>query len=258
MRRARAACSPWIGSLLVHGGVVGVALVCRSDHDRAHEESERAVAFIDVEAASDEAAPDPESRMETGEAGGPAAPAAFAGPPAPAPRASHPSVKRRTESEHADDAEPSAVSSASARIAANRSSPTPATGGDQSRVGIGSGIGNGASTGGGVGAGAGRGRSRADAAVRVRSPARPPRSKARPARLIYPVRDREERPGEVFVVRLTVNEKGYVVGVRLEQGVSRDRDEKALNAVWRFHYDPALDRGGRPIRSQVVQRFMVE
>ncbi len=94
--------------------------------------------------------------------------------------------------------------------------------------------------------------------MRVRSPPRQPRSRARPARLVYPVRDREERPGEVFVVVLTVNEKGYVVGVRLEQGVSRDRDEKALNAVWRFHYDPALDRDGRPIRSQVVQRFMVE
>ena len=257
MRRARAAGSPWIGSLLVHGAVVGVALVCRSERDRAREETERAIAFIDVEAASDEAAPDPESRMETDEAGGPAAPAAFAGPPAPAPRAAHPSVKRRAESERADDAEPSAVSSASARIAASRPSPTPAAGGNQS-AGIGSGIGNGATSGGRVGAGAGRGRGRAGAAVGVRSPPRPPRSKARPARLIYPVRDREERPGEVFVVRLTVNEKGYVVGVRLEQGVSRDRDEKALNAVWRFHYAPALDRGGRPIRSQVVQRFMVE
>jgi hypothetical protein len=94
--------------------------------------------------------------------------------------------------------------------------------------------------------------------VRANKPRPPARSKARPARLVYPVRDREERPGEVFVVLLTVNEKGYVVGVRLEQGVSRDRDEKALDAVWRFHYDPALDRDGRPIRSKVVQRFMVE
>ncbi len=242
----------------MHGGLVGVALVCRSDRDRAREGTERAVAFIDVEADSEEAAPDPESRIETDEAGGSAAPAAIAGPPAPAPRAAHPAVKRRAESEDADDPEPSAVSSASARIAATRPSPTPATGGNESGMGIGSGIGDGASTGSGVGTGAGRGRGPAGATVRMRSPPRPPRSRARPARLVYPVRDREERPGEVFVVVLTVNEKGYVVGVRLEQGVSRDRDEKALNAVWRFHYDPALDRDGRPIRSQVVQRFMVE
>lgn len=83
------------------------------------------------------------------------------------------------------------------------------------------------------------------------------RSKARPARLIYPKRFRKERRGEVCVVVLIVDTDGSIDGVRLKQGVNPHADGKALDAVWRFRYDPALDRDGRPIRSSVVQRFMV-
>jgi hypothetical protein len=83
-------------------------------------------------------------------------------------------------------------------------------------------------------------------------------SRARPARLIYPKRSRPEVPGEVFVVLLTVDADGYVDGVRLRKGVNPHDDSKALEAVWRFRYAPALDDGGRPITSKVVQRFMLE
>ncbi len=240
-----------MGSLLVHGALVCLAMLWRSDRDRSRDEAQ--LAFIDVDATAE---PVPRAE-EPATAGGPAA---SAGPPAPAaPPAASPRrpVDRRAEPEDDDDsdeAEPSAISSASPRIAP-RPAHTPAAGGIGADTGAGIGIGAGA----GIGSGAGRGPARAGAAVRARRTALPPaRSRARPARLVYPRRDREERPGEVFVVVLTVNEKGYVVGVRLEQGVSRDRDEKALDAVWRFHYDPALDRDGRPIESKVVQRFMVE
>ena len=83
-------------------------------------------------------------------------------------------------------------------------------------------------------------------------------SRARPPRLVYPKRFRDERDGEVFVALLTIDEDGWVVGVRLVQGVNPHADEKALEAVWRFHYEPALDRAGRPVRARVKQPFMVE
>jgi TonB family protein len=117
--------------------------------------------------------------------------------------------------------------------------------------------------GGGAGHGAGgvgRGGGRETRAARAAVPARAPRriSHARAPRLVYPKRFRDERGGEVFVALLTVDEDGWVVGVRLVQGVNPHADQKALDAVWRFHYDPALNHAGRPIRARVTQRFMVE
>jgi hypothetical protein len=85
-----------------------------------------------------------------------------------------------------------------------------------------------------------------------------PRSKARPARLVYPKRNREEDPARLFVAVLKIDADGYVVGAKLEQqppGVAADR---AMSAVWRFSYDPALDDAGKPIASTVEQHFMVE
>jgi TonB family protein len=119
--------------------------------------------------------------------------------------------------------------------------------------GGGGGAGHGA---GGVGRGGGRGTRAARAAVPARAPRR--MSHARAPRLVYPKRFRDERGGEVFVALLTVDEDGWVVGVRLVQGVNPHADQKALDAVWRFHYDPALNHAGRPIRARVTQRFMVE
>ena len=94
---------------------------------------------------------------------------------------------------------------------------------------------------------------------RARAPEKAPiRSRARPPRLIYPRRDRPEREGEVFVVLLMIDKDGYVDGVRLKQGVSPHQDEKALNAIWRFRYDPARDDAGQPIAARIEQRFMLE
>lgn len=117
--------------------------------------------------------------------------------------------------------------------------------------------GGGGGRGGAGGAGQGRGgRTAHRAAAQVPAPRRA--SRARPPRLVYPKRFRDERDGEVFVALLTIDEDGWVVGVRLVQGVNPHADEKALEAVWRFHYEPALDRAGRPVRARVKQPFMVE
>ncbi len=125
------------------------------------------------------------------------------------------------------------------------------------------GAGDGGGDGGG-GVGSGRAGGRGRGAGRAASRAAPVRaallrvSRARPPRLVYPKRFRDERGGEVFVALLTVDEDGWVVGVRLVKGVDPHADEKALSAVWRFHYEPALDAAGRPVRAKVQQRFMVE
>lgn len=119
-------------------------------------------------------------------------------------------------------------------------------------------LGSGGGAGGGSGAGAGgRGGHGRGAAPTVR-PAPRHVSKARPPRLVYPKRFRDEREGEVFVAILTIDEDGWVVGVRLKKGVNPWADQKAADAVWRFHYDPALDDAGRPVRARVEQRFMVD
>ena len=57
---------------------------------------------------------------------------------------------------------------------------------------------------------------------------------------------------------VTIDKKGYIDGARLVQGINRHLDEKALRAVWRFRYEPALDDAGDPIEYQMLQRFMLE
>ena len=111
--------------------------------------------------------------------------------------------------------------------------------------------------GGGKGRGlGGRGDGRGTKVVAKRN--KKAKSKARPPRLIYPKRRRDEIPGRVFVVMLSIDEDGYVDGVRLRQGVNPHDDAKALEAVWRFRYAPALDDRGRPISAKLLQRFMLE
>ena len=46
--------------------------------------------------------------------------------------------------------------------------------------------------------------------------------------------------------------------MRLTKGIGGRRDEVAAREVWRFRYDPARDRAGKPIRSKVEQRFMLD
>ena len=133
--------------------------------------------------------------------------------------------------------------------------------------GAGSGSGSGAGTGGGSGSGSGSGSGGAPLALsdgpkapsrRATRPPPPPASKARPARLIFPKKHREVEDGDVFVALLTVDDEGYVVGVRLKKGIGGRRDEVAQREVWRFRYDPARDAAGRPVGSKVEQRFMLD
>ncbi|MBS1124286.1 MAG: tonB [Deltaproteobacteria bacterium] len=84
-----------------------------------------------------------------------------------------------------------------------------------------------------------------------------PTSKARPARLIYPSRNREVADGELFIARVMVDPEGYVVGARIVRGFGGHADAQASSLIWRFRYAPALDEAGRPIRSTIDQRFLV-
>ncbi len=88
--------------------------------------------------------------------------------------------------------------------------------------------------------------------------AAPPPSRARPAKLIYPVRDREvEDEGNLFIARVTVDPDGDVVGARMiktRPGVTGDH---ASRAIWTFRYLPALDDRGTPIRSTFEQPFQI-
>lgn len=120
-------------------------------------------------------------------------------------------------------------------------------------AGTGSGIGDGVGRGVGNGEGAGDRTGRRIAAVR---PVVPP-SLARPARLIYPRRQGDAREGRMFLVLLTVDADGFVVGVKMKRGSGGRRGDKAADAVWRFRYDPARDARGRKIRSQVEQPFIL-
>jgi hypothetical protein len=127
--------------------------------------------------------------------------------------------------------------------------------------------GEGGGTGGGIGNGHGRGIGLGDGAgievPEIPAPPPPPIaapvrvSKARPARLIYPSRERDAEDGTLFVARVIVDTDGYVAGARLVRGFGGPRDTEAADLIWRFRYDPALDDDGRPIRSTLDQRFLV-
>jgi hypothetical protein len=126
--------------------------------------------------------------------------------------------------------------------------------------GVGTGVGSG--VGDGIGAGAGLGEEAPRAAMRravVRDDARPPPpSKARPPRLIWPKQERAEVAERLFAAVLTIDEEGYVVGVKLTRGTTARESGKAASAVWRFRYDPALDDAGRPVKARLEQKFMLE
>lgn len=90
------------------------------------------------------------------------------------------------------------------------------------------------------------------------APPPPKLSRARPARLIFPSRQRDVEDGVLFVMQVTVDSDGFVAGAHLLRGFGGRRDEVAAEQIWRFRYDPARDDDGRPIRSVVEQRFLVE
>jgi len=123
--------------------------------------------------------------------------------------------------------------------------------------------GEGGGRGGGYGRGVGRGvgTGLGDLASRIERipapPVAPKASKARPAKLIYPTRQRSVSEGELFTARVTIDSEGYVVGARVaSHGNPKETDASAM--IFRFRYAPALDDEGRPIRSTVEQPFLVQ
>lgn len=130
---------------------------------------------------------------------------------------------------------------------------------DVSSDGSGGGTGTGTGTGTGRGHGAGAGLGAQSGGIDVRTVALPiPRpSKARPAKLLYPSREREVSEGDLFVATVTVDDDGFVVGAKLRQGTSGPRRDDASSLIFRFRYSPALDDDGHAIRSTFDQPFLV-
>ncbi|MEJ7597880.1 MAG: hypothetical protein WKG01_08235 [Kofleriaceae bacterium] len=129
-----------------------------------------------------------------------------------------------------------------------------------SASGLGTGRGNGLGGGPGAGSGFGLGGANLERAELPPPPPPPPPivSKARPAKLVYPTREREAEDGEPFVARVIVDHEGYVVGAHLVRGQGGRRDEVATEMIWKFRYAPALDDAGMPVRSTLDQPFLVQ
>jgi hypothetical protein len=121
--------------------------------------------------------------------------------------------------------------------------------------GGGRGGGHGRGIGRGVGAGLGDRASVGEALPTV--PAAPKASKARPAKLIYPTRERTASEGELYSARVIIDSEGYVVGAKLLHSAG-PKDADAANMIFRFRYAPALDDDGHPIKSTVEQPFLVQ
>lgn len=122
--------------------------------------------------------------------------------------------------------------------------------------GNGEGKGKGRGAGRGIGFGDGGG---IDAAAPPPTPPPAPKlSKARPARLVFPSRQRDVDDGELYIMRVTVDAEGFVAGATLVRGFGGHRDDVAAAQIWRFRYDAARDDDGQPIRSVLEQRFLVQ
>jgi len=109
------------------------------------------------------------------------------------------------------------------------------------------------------GTGFGAGATHGDSMLARRLPPPPPASKARPPKLIYPVRQRDVGEHDpLFVARVTIDTDGFVVGAHLVRGVGGPRDAVAADQIFRFRYRPALDDDGRPVKAIVDQPFLVQ
>lgn len=124
--------------------------------------------------------------------------------------------------------------------------------------GRGMGLGNAGRGGAGRGTGIGFGDGGTIQRIENLSPPPAPRaSLARPARLIFPTRQRDVEDAELFIARVIVDDDGFVAGAKLVRGFGGRRDEVASTMIWKFRYDPARDDEGRAIRSTFDQRFLV-
>ena len=140
----------------------------------------------------------------------------------------------------------------------DRSGSEHANGGGVDRDGDGGeGYGVGGNRGDGIGFGDGNRIVLAEELTMPPPPAAKPISKARPAKLIYPTRQRDLGEDALFVAKITVDTDGYVVGAKLVRGRSGPRDDEAADLIFRFRYLPALDDAGRAIRTTFEQPFHV-
>jgi outer membrane biosynthesis protein TonB len=141
----------------------------------------------------------------------------------------------------------------------DRSGHEHANGGGVDRDGDGGeGNGTGGNRGDGIGFGDGsRIRMTEDQLTLPPPPAERPVSKARPAKLIYPSRERDMGEERLFVARVTVDTDGYVVGAKLVRGSNGPRDDEAADLIFRFRYLPALDDAGHAVKTTFEQPFHV-
>ncbi len=231
MRRAQVI----LGSLAVHAAIGGLLLAI----DR-HPDPGAPPAALTIEVVDPPAAPSaPSPSVSPAPTGGSSAPRVIA------TRGSRARAARWNPAAPQTDADPRGTISFD----------TGGEGGDTGGTGDGKGSGHGA------GIGFGEGGAIAPGAPALLPPPAPPPpkiSKARPARLIYPSRQRDVEDGALFVMQVTVDADGYVSGARLIRGFGGRRDEIASEQIWRFRYDPARDLDGQAIRSVIEQRFLVQ
>jgi outer membrane biosynthesis protein TonB len=235
-----------VGSLVLHG-LVGIALLSVELTERDGVPSPQPIA---IEIVSPPTIAPPKSALESDVHGG----GSFV---------SHASTRsaKRTASppRQARRAQPTPIKVADlVDYSIDRSGTEQANGGGIDRDGDGGeGNGRGGHRGDGIGFGDGSRIVLAQDLTMPAPPAAKPVSKARPAKLIYPTRERDLGEEALFVARITVDTDGYVVGAKLVRGRSGPRDDEAADLIFRFRYLPALDDDGRAIRSTFEQPFHV-
>jgi outer membrane biosynthesis protein TonB len=248
-----------VGSIAIHVAIFAVGIAtCASSRD-APDRAPPTIQIVDIQMV---APPAVEHALDDVAGGGGGSPPAITqhAKPKPTKKPPRPRPARPIEPETLEPAPAAAPSTTTETTpiettpatSANATPAASATGGSGGGIGGGTGTGRGTGSGTGVGTGSG---TRTGTGTGLKP--KPRVSRARPAKLRWPTRQREEVEDWVFVVMLTVDIDGDVVGAKLVKGHSFHENEKAMDAVWRFHYDPALDHDGRPIRSQVRQRFMI-
>lgn len=230
-----------VGSLAIHAGIVAtiaIAMLGEPPPPPATSSAATEPIAIDIVELVD-LTPAP-TAVATGGGGG--------GSPATSTRAATPRTSHRAITRD--------VQSSLAEIAAPPGSEARAAGDGGGDGGSGGGLGGGHGT--GIGLGDGRGLGGVESVPPAPPPAPARISKARPAKLIYPSRERDVEDGELFVARVTVDRDGYVSGARIVKGGGGLRGEQAASLIWRFRYAPALDDDGRAIVSIVEQPFVVQ
>jgi hypothetical protein len=240
-----------VGSVAIHAGLVLLAL--RASTPPPSEPTAKLewvsppveVAFIDMP-----------SVIESGGGGSPGRAATRSEQVARIERTPRRQIVRSAPTENTISDAPTAtsLSAALAELASVSNEAVDGAAGDGGDGG-GHGGGHGRGIGRGVGTGLGDRASAGEALPAI--PAAPRASKARPAKLIYPTRERAASEGELYSARVIIDTEGYVVGAKLLHSAG-PKDADAANLIFRFRYAPALDDDGHPIKSTIEQPFLVQ